>query len=179
MFLHLKICVCELCISFRCWKLYSPNVCINHGPLYIYRKLIYYALMTHHMLVAQHMHGVVVCTGLHAYTKSVFRYVLLPLISLVWNYPEAVYRQVAKSPRDAKNMQDARNSWKKKPAWDNMKIDYTRCTIQLFSRTIKFYPLSHKKIPFCLVHNYCFYRKSVQDKRQEKSVSWSSINNTK
>ncbi len=31
----------------------------------------------------------------------------------------------------------------------------------------------------CLMHNYHFYREMVRDMRHEKSVSWSSINNTK
>ncbi len=35
---------------------------------------------------------------------------------------------------------------------DNVKINYTRFVIRLFSRTIKFYPLSHKKIP--LSHSF-------------------------
>ncbi len=36
---------------------------------------------------------------------------------------------------------------KKGRAQENAKIDYTRFSIQLFSRTIKFYLLSHEKIP--------------------------------
>ncbi len=35
---------------------------------------------------------------------------------------------------------------KKGRTWDNSKIDYTCFVIQLFSRTIKFYPSSHEKI---------------------------------
>ncbi len=30
----------------------------------------------------------------------------------------------------------------------------------------------------CLVHNYCFYRETVRDARHDKSVSWSSANNS-
>ncbi len=36
---------------------------------------------------------------------------------------------------------------KKECARDNAKIDYTHFAIRLFSRTIKFYPLLHEKIP--------------------------------
>ncbi len=36
---------------------------------------------------------------------------------------------------------------KKEHARDYMKIDYTRFAIRLFFCTIKFYPLSHEKIP--------------------------------
>ncbi len=59
-----------------------------------------------------------------------------------------------------KNMRDARNLQEKGCAQDNAKIERARFAIQVFSRTIKFYPSSHEKI-LHLVHNYRFYRKTV------------------
>ncbi len=49
---------------------------------------------------------------------------------------------------DLREVHEMRETHEKKGrTWNNAKIDYTRFTIRLFFRTIKFYLLLHEKIP--------------------------------
>ncbi len=52
-----------------------------------------------------------------------------------------------KSTRHEKHARPRETCEKKGRTWYNAKIGYTRFAIQLFSCTIKFYPLSQEKIP--------------------------------
>ncbi len=92
------------------------------------------------------------------------------------------FKPATDDSRDIRKMRKTckkRETWEKKVrARDNVKINYTHFAIQIFSRAI-ILSLIAQEIPLHLVHNYRFYCEMVREVRHEKSVSWSSIKNTK
>ncbi len=69
------------------------------------------------------------------------------------------YRQFARSPRDAKNMRDTRNSQESmhEIMW---KLTTTVPRFNYFPVHLNFIPYRMRK-SLCLVHNYHFYRETV------------------